>query len=41
MKVKELIEHIRLRPDMYLGRLGNGNTSYDGIYRMFHCVLSA
>ena len=40
MKVKELIEHIRLRPGMYLGRLGNGNTSYDGIYRMFQEILN-
>ena len=31
LEYKELIEHIRLRPGMYLGRLGNGNASDDGI----------
>ena len=41
MEYKELIEHIRLRPGMYLGRLGNGNASDDGIYRMFQEILNS
>lgn len=40
MKNKELIEHIRLRSGMYLGRLGDGSTSNDGIYRMFQEILN-
>ncbi|MCK4837692.1 MAG: ATP-binding protein, partial [Desulfobulbaceae bacterium] len=33
-KIKTLssLEHIRLRPGMYIGRLGNGNHPDDGIY---------
>ena len=26
------LEHIRKRPGMYIGRLGNGSQSSDGIY---------
>ena len=26
------LEHIRLRPGMYIGRLGDGSSSEDGIY---------
>ena len=28
----EGVEHIRLRPGMYIGRLGNGSDENDGIY---------
>ena len=33
-KIKHLddTEHIRLRPGMYIGRLGNGDNQGDGIY---------
>ena len=31
----EGVEHIRLRPGMYIGRLGNGNNPGDGIYAAF------
>lgn len=37
---KELIEHIRLRPGMYLGTLGNGKSIKDGIYRLFQEILN-
>lgn len=32
IKTIEGVEHIRLRPGMYIGRLGNGNNPGDGIY---------
>jgi topoisomerase-4 subunit B len=28
-------EHIRLRPGMYIGKLGNGTSPDDGIYILF------
>ena len=36
-KLKKLssLEHIRLRPGMYIGRMGNGNHTDDGIYVLF------
>lgn len=37
---KELIEHIRFRPGMYLGTLGNGKPTKDGIYRLFQEILN-
>ena len=37
---KELIEHIRFRPGMYLGTLGNGKSTKDGIYRLFQEILN-
>ncbi len=33
------LDHIRLRPGMYIGRLGNGNTSLDGIYVLIKEVI--
>jgi topoisomerase IV subunit B len=40
-KIKTLssIEHIRLRPGMYIGRLGNGSHPDDGIYILLKEVL--
>lgn len=32
-------EHIRLRPGMYIGKLGNGNSADDGIYILFKEVM--
>ncbi|MBQ0149161.1 MAG: type IIA DNA topoisomerase subunit B [Bacteroidales bacterium] len=32
IRTLEGIEHIRMRPGMYIGRLGNGNNPGDGIY---------
>ena len=32
-------EHIRLRPGMYIGRLGDGTTSEDGIYVLIKEVV--
>ncbi len=37
---KEQLEHIRLRPGMYLGRLGDGDHLKDGIYRMLQEVVN-
>ena len=33
------LEHIRLRPGMYIGRLGNGNNASDGIYILLKEVI--
>ncbi len=40
-KVKTLssLEHIRLRPGMYVGRMGNGSHSEDGIYILIKEVI--
>ncbi len=40
-KIKTLssIEHIRLRPGMYIGRLGDGSNSEDGIYILLKEVV--
>ena len=40
-KLKKLssLEHIRLRPGMYIGRMGNGNHTDDGIYVLFKEVV--
>ena len=32
IKTLSSLEHIRLRPGMYIGRLGNGSHRDDGIY---------
>ena len=32
IKTLSSLEHIRLRPGMYIGRLGNGSHAEDGIY---------
>lgn len=32
IRTLEGVEHIRLRPGMYIGNLGNGDDSSDGIY---------
>ena len=32
IKTLEGVEHIRRRPGMYIGRLGNGSNPGDGIY---------
>ena len=33
------LEHIRLRPGMYIGRLGNGSHVDDGIYILLKEVI--
>ena len=40
-KVKTLssLEHIRLRPGMYVGRMGNGSHAEDGIYILLKEVI--
>ena len=40
-KVKTLssLEHIRLRPGMYVGRMGNGSHADDGIYILLKEVI--
>ncbi|MCJ7603436.1 MAG: type IIA DNA topoisomerase subunit B, partial [Desulfobulbaceae bacterium] len=40
-KIKTLssLEHIRLRPGMYIGRLGNGSHPDDGIYILLKEVI--
>ena len=32
IRTLEGVQHVRLRPGMYIGRLGNGNNPGDGIY---------
>src|SRR3954462_14124606 len=32
-------DHIRLRPGMYIGKLGNGSTPDDGIYVLFKEIV--
>ena len=31
------MEHVRTRPGMYIGRLGDGSLPEDGIYVLLHC----
>ncbi|MDP2105124.1 MAG: type IIA DNA topoisomerase subunit B, partial [Desulfobulbaceae bacterium] len=40
-KIKTLssLEHIRLRPGMYIGRLGNGSHPDDGIYILLKEII--
>lgn len=39
IKTLSSLEHIRLRPGMYIGRLGNGNHRDDGIYVLLKEVI--
>ncbi|MCH2175580.1 MAG: type IIA DNA topoisomerase subunit B [Lentisphaeria bacterium] len=39
IKTLKSLEHIRLRPGMYIGRMGNGNNPEDGIYIMIKEVI--
>lgn len=39
IKSLDWIEHIRLRPGMYIGKLGNGSTADDGIYVLFKEIV--
>ena len=39
IKTMSSLEHIRLRPGMYIGRLGNGNHVDDGIYVLMKEVI--
>lgn len=34
------IEHIRKRPDMYIGRLGSGENERDGLYTLLKIVFN-
>ena len=39
IKTLEGLEHIRLRPGMYIGKLGNGEYADDGIYVLLKEVV--
>src|SRR3954463_13800693 len=39
IKTLDWIEHIRLRPGMYIGKLGNGSSPDDGIYVLFKEIV--
>ncbi len=39
IKSLDWIEHIRLRPGMYIGKLGNGTSPDDGIYVLFKEIV--
>ncbi len=39
IKSLDWIEHIRLRPGMYIGKLGNGSSHDDGIYVLFKEIV--
>ena len=39
IRTMEAIEHIRCRPGMYIGRIGNGENLYDGIYTLLKEIL--
>ena len=39
IKTLEGVVHIRKRPGMYIGRLGNGNNSADGIYVLLKEII--
>ncbi|MBQ7401718.1 MAG: type IIA DNA topoisomerase subunit B, partial [Lentisphaeria bacterium] len=39
IKTLQGLEHIRQRPGMYIGRLGEGSHQDDGIYVLFKDVL--
>ena len=39
IKTREGVEHIRLRPGMYIGKLGDGSHSDDGIYVLIKEVI--
>lgn len=39
IKTLEGVQHIRMRPGMYIGRLGNGNNPGDGIYVLLKEVV--
>jgi len=39
IKSLDWIEHIRLRPGMYIGKLGNGSAPDDGIYVLFKEIV--
>lgn len=39
IKTLEGVEHIRMRPGMYIGRLGNGSNQSDGIYVLIKEVI--
>ena len=39
IKTLEGVEHIRLRPGMYIGKLGDGSHPEDGIYVLIKEVI--
>ena len=39
IRTMEGVEHIRKRPGMYIGRLGNGDNQGDGIYVLLKEVV--
>ena len=39
IKSLDWVEHIRLRPGMYIGKLGNGTSPDDGIYVLFKEIV--
>ena len=40
IKTLEWKEHIRLRPGMYIGKLGDGSSEDDGIYAVSYTHLT-
>ena len=39
IRTMEWLEHIRLRASMYIGRIGNGDSPYDGIYTILKEII--
>jgi len=40
IKTLEWREHIRLRPGMYIGKLGDGSSQDDGVYVLLNILLT-
>lgn len=41
LEIKTVVDHIRKRPGMYIGRCGDGSREYDGIYTLFMYALES
>lgn len=39
--MQKLLDHIRKRPGMYIGKIGNGSSEHDGIYTLLRRVLNS
>ena len=39
IRTLEGVQHVRMRPGMYIGRLGNGNNPGDGIYVLLKEII--
>ena len=40
IRTLEGVQHVRMRPGMYIGRLGNGNNPGDGIYVLLKEIVN-